>query len=794
MGLASTLILWLAVDLRFLPNADSSQSVQRHNFGETVASNAVGLIEDQDAMMLQKLVNLAVAQNSEIQSVGILGPDGSYLAKTTGHAAHWAASSGADRDRVMIDVVKNRQAVGKVEVLYLPVSSSGFWGVLQYPFSLLLFFGCASTLVCWFLIEQMFKYLNPINVIPLRVRSALDNLAEGLVFVEPSGTIIYANQAFGKLFGEINKFAVGSKIADLRWSFPDETVANEFPWIQCQLEQRAVCGVVVELELDNCPKKYRVNASPIFTNDSKKLRGVLVSFDDVTSLQNKKAELGEIVQTLRKSRDEIARQNEKLQFLANYDHLTNCFNRRSFWAQYEELWKMTPHDKLSIIMIDIDKFKLINDRYGHAAGDEVLEATGTLLRDVVGRSGSVFRYGGEEFAVLLPDLDVEEAAGLAWGIHEKFQSQKHVDLDITASLGLSNRSFGAMDLQHMLDQADQCLYAAKRKGRNTVVRFDKCQDLQPVSSVDEIDDTNLSANIEYSTVTGLLSALAFRCQATAEHSMRVSDLSVAIGRNLLTKRNLYRLEICALLHDIGKIGVPDAILHKPGELTPEEWEVMQRHDEIAVEIIRSSFASEEVAQIIQSHRREYSTDPEVNSTDGLRPIPLESRIIAVCDAFDSMIYDHVYRRGISAAEAVRELQRCSPEQFDPNVVELLADYVESPTFKNTWSAKVADSNQVENESVENPLDRLCEAIDAADVGEIREALRLLKIDAEQSGSPVVSTATRKLDEAIADHHIDFDQIGELASEVLQHCRTERHSAGTPVGTALLTEVASRPSG
>ena len=147
----------------------------------------------------------------------------------------------------------------------------------------------------------------------------------------------------------------------------------------------------------------------------------------------------------------------KLQFLANYDHLTNCFNRRSFWAQYEELWRVTRHDQLSIIMIDIDKFKLINDRYGHAAGDEVLERTGRLLREVVGESGFVFRYGGEEFAILIPDQDVERAAQLAWEIHGQFQSQKHVDLNITASLGLSNRQFGAMDLQHMLDQADQCL-------------------------------------------------------------------------------------------------------------------------------------------------------------------------------------------------------------------------------------------------------------------------------------------------------------------------------------------------
>ena len=164
----------------------------------------------------------------------------------------------------------------------------------------------------WFLIEQMFKYLNPINVIPLRVRSALDNLVEGLVFVEPSGTIIYANMAFGQLIGENDKMVVGANIDGFQWSHSASGTSSEpLPWIQCQIERSAVCGVVLELDLNNGSKKYRVNASPIFANDSRKLKGVLVSFDDVTSLQNKKVELGQIVTTLRKSRDEIARQNVK---------------------------------------------------------------------------------------------------------------------------------------------------------------------------------------------------------------------------------------------------------------------------------------------------------------------------------------------------------------------------------------------------------------------------------------------------------------------------------------------------
>lgn len=795
MGLASTLLLWLALDLGFLPDSIRAQLDERQDYSQVIALNAAQVIEKQEIAMLEHLLSLVVEQNPEIQSLAIVDLAGNYVEETHDHATQWAASTDPGVTQFTADIIPNRRLWGKVEVVYHPASSSWVGGAVKYPVPLLLFFGSASTLMSWFLIEQMFKYLNPINVIPLRVRSALDNLVEGLVFVEPSGTIIYANMAFGQLIGEDDTMVLGSNIDSFQWSHPASGTSTEpLPWIKCQVEQSAVCGVVLELDLNNCPKKYRVNASPIFANDSRKLKGVLVSFDDVTSLQNKKVELGQIVTTLRKSRDEIARQNVKLQFLANYDHLTNCFNRRSFWAQYEELWRVTRHDQLSIIMIDIDKFKLINDRYGHAAGDEVLERTGRLLREVVGESGFVFRYGGEEFAILIPDQDVERAAQLAWKIHEQFQWQKHVDLKITASLGLSNRQFGAMDLQHMLDQADQCLYAAKRKGRNTVVRFDQCNDLQPVVSLDDIDESNLTGNIEYSTVTGLLSALAFRCQATAEHSMRVSDLSVAIGRNLLTKRNLYRLEICALLHDIGKIGVPDAILHKPDKLTEAEWEVMRRHDEISVEIIRSSFASEEVAEIIQSHRREFSSDPSGGEGRGSGSIPLESRIIAVCDAFDSMIYDHVYRRGVSTEEAIRELQRCSPGQFDPDVVELLADYVESATFQNTWLAKVADSKTSKNDDLEQHLNSLSEAIEAEDVEKIRNIVDLLKLDAEHAESSVISAATQRLNEAITVRNAEFDQIIELANEVMDLCGSTRNSVAQPVDSALLTETTTRQSG
>ena len=131
-----------------------------------------------------------------------------------------------------------------------------------------------------------------------------------------------------------------------------------------------------------------------------------------------------------------------------------------------------------------------------------------------------------------------------------------------------------------------------------------------------------------------------------------------------------------------------------------------------------------------------------------------------------MIYDHVYRPGVSTQQAIRELQRCSPEQFDPDVVELLADYVESPTFQNTWKNKVINSLPMSGSAMENQLNKLNEAIEAEDVGMIREVVDSLKTDLDPLDSSQISVAAKKLENAISSQNKEFDQIAELAHEMI----------------------------
>ena len=267
-------------------------------------------------------------------------------------------------------------------------------------------------------------------------------------------------------------------------------------------------------------------------------------------MENKNADLAKIIGSLRSSRDEVARQNEQLSFLASYDPLTKCMNRRAFFGEFEDIWNDESITQLNLMMLDVDHFKSVNDNHGHSVGDEVLMAMGSILRDKIGEIGLVCRYGGEEFVVLVDSVSIEQCVELAEELRVTIESADICGINVTASIGVSSKEFKPMDPQHLLDQADESLYNAKRSGRNRVIRYD-----QQVA-IDEADDKASRAEtapeeveISYASVMGLLSALSFRCPTTAEHSIRVADLCVAVGESLMSKRELYRLEFAALLHD-----------------------------------------------------------------------------------------------------------------------------------------------------------------------------------------------------------------------------------------------------
>ena len=201
---------------------------------------------------------------------------------------------------------------------------------------------------------------------------------------------------------------------------------------------------------------------------------MLASFDDVTVLEAKKVELRGMLDMLQKSREEIRRQNEELQVLATIDPLTGVSNRRSFFTRAQELLQRARADQmpLSVMMVDLDFFKRINDDFGHAAGDEVLCRTAELLREMLGFPERVCRYGGEEFCVELEGYPLEQAMGLAEQLRAKIAAPAFATMPVTASFGVASLSAGAADFAALVNQADEALYRAKRTGRNRVCAYD----------------------------------------------------------------------------------------------------------------------------------------------------------------------------------------------------------------------------------------------------------------------------------------------------------------------------------
>lgn len=420
--------------------------------------------------------------------------------------------------------------------------------------------------------------------------------------------------------------------------------------------------------------------------------------------------------------------NQRLEELATTDMMTGLANHRMFQQTLRAQIAQANRHKLplSLLLIDVDYFKKYNDEHGHPAGDEVLAQMGRILSASVRAGDLAARYGGEEFAILLPYTELATAITVAERLRQMVAEHPFPHRQITISVGAAALHIHASDADGLVHQADMALYEAKSCGRNRVAvaqepeliisdTMPELPDYQPEGerrspevarlNIHTVPDLSVPVQIRDAcggveglvqepagvVLTALLAALDMREAEAQGHSQRVARYALRLAaavdslydrqrtlhplRPRLTPGDLRDLALGALLHDIGKVGIPDHILHKPGPLTDEEMTIIRRHPVIGAELLYGLPVVAAALPVVLHHHERWDGQGYPDGLTG-EEIPLAARIFAVCDALDSMTSDRPYRRARPMGVAREEIQRAAGTQFDPTVVEAFLEIPE----------------------------------------------------------------------------------------------------------------------
>lgn len=339
---------------------------------------------------------------------------------------------------------------------------------------------------------------------------------------------------------------------------------------------------------------------------------------------------------------------------ARRDSLTGLLGHRSFHETVETL--ITAGDPFSVLLVDIDDFKQINDLHGHQTGDLELRRVAQTLRHGIRSSDTVFRVGGEEFCAVVTGLEAADSLSVAEQLRQLVtESFRDLPVPLTVSVGIASFPEHGVSRDQLLEAADKAMYTSKRGGKNR---------------------STIAGGTGQELVAGKrdlgLILLHSKDPETVSHSMKVAILSVELGTKLkLDDCALDRLRTAARLHDVGKIGVPDSILRKPGPLDEDEFRIIKTHPVVGAELLRS-WGLNDAAEVVRQHHERIDG---AGYPDGLagEQIEIEARIIHVTDAYTAMTHDRPYRAAMPREDALAELARHSGTQFDAAIVTALVE-------------------------------------------------------------------------------------------------------------------------
>jgi diguanylate cyclase (GGDEF)-like protein len=370
---------------------------------------------------------------------------------------------------------------------------------------------------------------------------------------------------------------------------------------------------------------------------------------------------------------------------ATIDRLTGVVNRQALLAElFAEVERAGRYDRpLCVAFVDIDHFKTVNDTYGHASGDIVLRGVAQTIAENLRASDLIGRYGGEEFMLILTETNVEDGAELSEKLRKlvercRFSVDGNAELSVTISIGIVGGSGQQLRMETLVRDADAAMYSAKSLGRNQTYIFEEPDEdarvpRAPISDIGRARAMEIGLRARDAATDTLTSFIAPLPHYRGQPSALIAGIVVEMARQLqLPDAEVDRIKVAALLHDVGKVAVPEEILDKPAPLTSAEWRTVVQHPRIGQVILEYAAALKEAVPIILHHHERYAGHGYPYGLQA-NEIPLGARIVAIADAYDAMTHDRPYKRAISHDAAILELKEHAGTQFDPELVTLFCD-------------------------------------------------------------------------------------------------------------------------
>lgn len=463
------------------------------------------------------------------------------------------------------------------------------------------------------------------------------------------------------------------------------------------------------------PDSCTAMALPIFYGDH--LHGVLyVETLDRTDFSEEESLLLHTLADLIAGAYHNAQTFQRAQEQAITDGLTGVKTHRFFMEALSSEWKRSSRAgrSFALVLMDLDRFKFVNDFYGHLEGDLVLQRVGQILETNCRRSDVVARYGGDEFVILMPETTMEQARQLSSKLRGWIASDPLLrEKNISASFGIASYPLHGSAPQELIQVADASMYLSKHQGGNTVStaehidpnearrwkrdvleaylgvtlkrlfstgpeafeeiyqRLRQFSDSLPSTEATGLACTDGPRALPQSildTVTSLAYAIDAKDQYTQGHSQKVSAYAALLAEALgLSETEVEEVRLGAVLHDVGKVGIPEQILNKSGPLNPEEWETMKTHVTFGGKLLEPLEALERIRQMVLHHHEFFDGSGYPEALSG-QNIPLGARIITIADSYDTITSDRSYKKGRTAEEALAEVERCAHTQFDPELV------------------------------------------------------------------------------------------------------------------------------